>query len=64
MNRTDVVQRLSEIADLDTTNLPDDAVSQVSWMIDHLDPKSPSYEANVETLLSLGATIWTPLPLP
>ena len=59
MTRTDVALRLSELTDLDLAKLPDDAVSQVLQMIGELNPSSSCYESNVETILSLGAVIWT-----
>ncbi|MNU05460.1 hypothetical protein D3C72_2502770 [compost metagenome] len=54
--------RLSELTDVDLAKLPDDAVSHVLQMIDGLNPSSSCYESNVETLLSLGAAIWTSEP--
>lgn len=64
MNRSDVARRLSAFAGLDISSLPEEEVSHAVRMIDRLDPRSRCYEANLETLLSLEATIWAAQSLP
>lgn len=58
MNRTDVASRLLRLADQEFANPPDEAIAHAAALIERLDPRSPCYASNVETLLSLEATIW------
>ena len=59
MNRTDVLLAVVEMAEVGGAMPADDAISHIAAMIDRLDMASPSYEADMQVLLSIGATIWT-----
>lgn len=37
----------------------EDAISHLAEMIDRLDTASSEYEADVEVLMAIGATIWS-----
>ncbi len=59
MNRTDVLLAVIKLADIDGGMPPEDAISHITTLIDRLDMAHPEYENDVETLLKIGATIWT-----
>ena len=58
MNRTAVAQRLFGLVDSLGGTPPDETVAFAAEMIERLNPNSHCYEANVDMLLSLEATLW------
>jgi len=64
MNRADVASRLSMLADQESVSPTDETIAHAAALIERLDPRSPCYEANVEMLLSLEATIWALQAMP
>ncbi|MET3493362.1 hypothetical protein [Variovorax boronicumulans] len=58
MNRADVAKRLSNLAGPEVAKPSDETVAHVVALIGSLNTQSPLYQPNVETLLSLEATIW------
>ncbi len=58
MNRIDVASQLLRLADREFENPPDESIAHAAALIERLDPRIPCFASNVETLLSLKATIW------
>lgn len=58
MNRTDVAQRLFNLAGPEVARPSEETVAHVVALLDGLDTRSPLYQSNVEMFLSLEATIW------
>lgn len=58
MNQTDVLMRIAEMAKLGGALPADEAISELAFVIDRLDVLSSSYEADIDALVRIGATIW------
>jgi len=52
------------LADQESVSPTDETIAHAAALIERLDPRSPCYEANVEMLLSLEATIWALQAMP
>jgi hypothetical protein len=59
MNQTDVLLKIIELAKEGAVMSPPDAISHISALIDRLDMLHEDYERDVESLMKIGALIWT-----
>jgi hypothetical protein len=58
MNQNQLMLAIFEAARQGDVLPTDKAFSHLGTLIDHLDKRSPTYDEDRRTLLSIGATIW------
>lgn len=58
MNRTDIVLSMIERANTGPVLSPEDAISMLAEVIDHLEPASDYHLADITSLIEAGACIW------
>lgn len=58
MIQSQVMQRIAEMSKVGGALPPGEAISGLAAVIDHLDMYSDTYEADLATLLRVGATLW------